>query len=266
MTATRRTPSRSGAKKKPAAKASAKRPPAKKASTTTRGRRAAPVAPPSLVTRVLDALAEASRGHGADFAGLFLAVVGLVAGLGIYAKAGGPVGRGVGDLMGMLFGAARVLAPPLFFAVGVALVRGAPLPAEPGADDPTVVAAETPPAHLGARFALGGVLVSIAGLGLLHLYRGAPGFGAEGHAVADAAGYVGVLIGAPIHSLLGNVGATLLLAAVAVAGILVITRTTIRTVVGRTAAGVARRRADEATARTEGRSPRTRSSRRRLRY
>ena len=239
MTATRRTPSRSGAKKKPPAKGSSKRPPAKKPSTTTRGRRPVPVAPPSLATRILDSLAEASRGHGADFAGLTLAVVGLVAGLGIYASAGGPVGRGVGDLMGMLFGAGRVLAPPLFVAVGIALVRGAPLPADPGVDDPTVVAGDPALAHAGARFALGGILVSIAGLGLLHLYRGAPGFGADGGAVADAAGYVGLLIGAPLHSLLGNVGATLLLAAIAMAGILVVTRTTIRTVVGRTAAGVA---------------------------
>ncbi|MEO6989602.1 MAG: DNA translocase FtsK [Aquihabitans sp.] len=239
MTATRRTPSRSGAKKKPAAKGSTKRPPAKKASTTARSRKAAPVAPPSLTSRTLDALAEASRGHGADFAGLLLVVVGVVAGLGIYVGAGGPVGRGVGDLMGMLFGAARVLAPPLLVAVGIALVRGAPRPVEPAVDDPTVVDGDMAPTHVVARFALGGILVSIAGLGLLHLYRGAPGFGAEGEAIADSAGYVGLLIGAPLHSLLGNIGATLLLSAIALAGILVITRTTIRAVVGRTASGVA---------------------------
>ena len=47
------------------------------------------------------------------------------------------------------------------------------------------------------------------------------------------------MIGAPLHSALGMVGSYLLLGAVACAGALVITRTTIRHVVGRTAAGVA---------------------------
>src|SRR5699024_4098996 len=56
--------------------------------------------------------------------------------------------------------------------------------------------------------------------------------------VADSAGYAGQIIGEPIHSWFGMIGAALTLAAIGVAGILVITRTTIRSVAERTAAGV----------------------------
>jgi S-DNA-T family DNA segregation ATPase FtsK/SpoIIIE len=144
--------------------------------------------------------------------------------------------------MGTLFGAARVLAPPLFVGVGALLVRGAPAPKVIDVDDPTVVAAEPDPDHLEhpfARIALGTTLLAIAGLGILHLVRDTPGFSAGRDALADAAGYVGAAIGAPVHGLLGDAGSALLFGALAFAGALVITRTTIRAVVGRTAAGVA---------------------------
>ncbi len=194
--------------------------------------------------RVLESLAAASRGHGADFAGLLLVVVGLVAGLGIYAGAGGPVGRGVADAMGTLFGAARVLAPPLLVGLGVLLVRGAPEPELViDVDDPTLVTEMAPDpemvAHPFARVAVGTLLLSVAGLGMLHLVRDAPSLDAGRDAVADAAGYVGAVIGEPLQGALGEAGTALLLGALGFAGALVITRTTVRAVLGRTAAGVA---------------------------
>ncbi len=188
-------------------------------------------------------LAAASRGHGADFAGLLLVVVGLVAGLGIYGRAGGPAGRAVAELMGTLFGAARVLAPPLLIGLGVLLVRGAPAPKVIDVHDPTLVASEPDPdlvAHPFARLALGSSLLVIAGLGLLHLGRGAPTFSEGRDALADSAGYVGAVVGAPLHALLGQIGAGVLLGAIGFAGALVVTRTTIAAVVGTTAAGVAK--------------------------
>ncbi|MEZ5176893.1 MAG: DNA translocase FtsK 4TM domain-containing protein [Acidimicrobiales bacterium] len=246
MTATRRTSSGSGAKKKPASGSASKRPPAKKkpSSARTRSAPAAPPPRPPFTVRALDSLAAASRGHGADFAGILLVVVGLVAGLGIYVGAGGPVGRGVADAVGTLVGAARVLVPPLLVGLGVLLVRGAPEPQLViDVDDPTVVAEVEPDpdlvAHPFARIAFGGLLLSIAGLGLLHLLRDSPPLDAGRDAVADAAGYVGALIGEPLQGALGEAGASLLLIAVGFAGALVVTRTTVRAVFGRTAAGVA---------------------------
>ncbi|MCU1497511.1 MAG: FtsK/SpoIIIE family proteinFtsk gamma protein [Acidimicrobiales bacterium] len=243
MTATRRTPKGSGAKKKPAARSTSKRPPARTPAASSRSRKAPASLPPSFSSRLLAALGAASRGHGADFAGLLLIVVGLVAGLGIYGRAGGPAGRGAASLMGSLFGAARVLTPPMLVALGALLVRGAPAHPTPGVDDPTLVNAE-PDAdaveHPFARAALGSVLLAVAGLGLLHLLRGAPAFGDGRDALADGAGYVGALVGVPVHASLGRVGSGLALGALGIAGALVVSRTTVSAFVGTTAAGVAK--------------------------
>ena len=191
--------------------------------------------------RILDALAAASRGHGADFVGLALALLGVVAGLGIYAEAGGPIGRGVADVVGMGFGAARVLVPPILLALGVLCVRGAAPPPEIDPDDPTQVVDLDPDAvdHPFARLMLGGTLVAVAGMGLLHIARSAPDLGAASEVLADAAGYVGAVIGQPLVSLLGRVASVIVLVTVGAAGLLVITRTTIAAVVGRTAAAAA---------------------------
>jgi S-DNA-T family DNA segregation ATPase FtsK/SpoIIIE len=188
-------------------------------------------------------MAAASRGHGADFAGLVLVVVALVAGLGVYANAGGPVGRGVAEGIGTLCGAARGAAPPLLLVVGALLVRGTPTSASAGidVDDPTLVAGAEPEAsdHPFAHLAVGGFLLVTAGLGLLHLGRDAPELSSSRQVLADSAGYAGALIGHPLGSSLGPVGASLVLGALGLAGALVVARTTIRAVVGRTAAGVA---------------------------
>jgi len=240
VTATRGTPNRSGAKKKPASRSSSKRPPAKKPSASSRSRKAPPP-PPPLTVRLLDSLAHASQGHGADFAGIVLIVIGVVAGLGVYAGAGGPVGRGTADLVGFVVGAARVIVPILLVVLGALLVRGVPTPREADPDDPTLVDVDPQAAeHPFARNVFGGLLLAIAGLGLLHVFRGAPHFDEGADAMADSAGYLGGAIGAPVKAALSTVGATIAFLAIGFAGALVITRTTVRHVAGKTAAGVAK--------------------------
>ncbi|WP_421119669.1 DNA translocase FtsK [Aquihabitans daechungensis] len=240
MTATRGTPKRSGAKKKPAPRSSSKRPPAKKTAASSRSRQAAPPATPPLTVRLAESVAHASRGHGADFAGIVLIVIGVVAGMGVYADAGGPVGRGAADLVGFIVGAARVIMPILLIVLGALLVRGAPLPKDADPDDPTVVDADPQAAeHPFARNVFGGILIAISGLGLLHLLRGAPSFSEGADALADSAGYLGATIGAPIRAAISPVGAAVAFLAIGFAGALVITRTTVRHVAGKTAAGVA---------------------------
>ncbi|MCU1371346.1 MAG: FtsK/SpoIIIE family proteinFtsk gamma protein [Ilumatobacteraceae bacterium] len=240
MTATRGTPNRSGAKKKPASRSSSKRPPAKKSAASSRSRNPQPPPPPPFTVRLLDSLAHASRGHGADFAGIVCIVVGVVAGMGVYAGAGGPVGRGTADLVGFVVGAARVIVPVLLVVLGAFLIRGVPAPAEAGPNDPTLVDVDPQAAeHPFARNVFGGILLAISGLGLLHLIRSAPAFSEGADAMADAAGYLGGAIGAPVRAALSPVGAAIAFLAIGFAGALVITRTTVRHVAGRTAAGVA---------------------------
>ncbi|MCU1455313.1 MAG: ftsK, partial [Acidimicrobiales bacterium] len=159
---------------------------------------------------------------------------GLVAALGIYGDAAGPAGRGVASAVGLLVGAARGVAPLLLIAIGVVLIRGG-RSADPEArpDDPVVL--DHPLAHI----AVGTTLVVLAGLGLVHLARGAPSLHAGRHVLADSGGYVGALVGAPLRSALGSWGASLVLVVVGLAGALIVTRTTLRVVAGRTAASVA---------------------------
>ncbi len=247
MTATRGPSRSSGTGKRAPAKKAPARSGAGSRSGASRQRRATPPPPPPFTVRLVDALAAASRGHGADFAGIFLVVVGLVAGLGIYMGAGGPVGRGTAELVGTLVGAARVLAPPLLVAAGALLIRGVPEPrvVEIDVEDATRVDGRVPATeadlvdHPFARFLFGSALLGVAGLGLLHLIRDAPPIGSGRDALADSAGYLGALIGGPVRALLGTVGSALLLSAIALAGALVVTRTTVRYVVGLTASGVA---------------------------
>src|SRR5687768_9317632 len=58
--------------------------------------------PPSLLDRLVRSLAAAVDGHAGDVVGLVLLGVGLVAGLGVYAGAAGPVGRALDDAIGTL--------------------------------------------------------------------------------------------------------------------------------------------------------------------
>ncbi|MCU1352114.1 MAG: hypothetical protein JWM05_1323, partial [Acidimicrobiales bacterium] len=136
--------------------------------------------------RVLDTVAAAGHGHGADFAGLVAIVAGLVAGLGIYLDAAGPAGRGAASVVGTLVGAARALAPPLLVGVGILLVRGGrAVDPEADPDDPVVI--DHPLAHV----VVGSALMVVSGLGLLHLARHAPALDAGRHTLADSAGYLG---------------------------------------------------------------------------
>jgi len=175
--------------------------------------------------RALEAIAAAGRGHGGDLVGLVAIVLGLVAALGVYGHAAGPVGRGVGEGAGVLMGAGRVLAPPLLIAVGVLMLWARRHAGEHN---------KHPVAHI----AVGGALVVLALLGMLHLTRHAPPLDAPKRTLSNAAGIVGALVGHPLQSALATWGATLVLMALAIAGLLILTRTTIRTAASKTAAGL----------------------------
>ncbi len=173
----------------------------------------------------------ATEGHGRELAGLVCIAAGLVTGLGTYADLAGPVGRAFRWLEGALLGLGRFLVPLALLALGVLLIRSGRDPATPEED-----------LHLSsgvpARAVVGGLVCAVAGLGLLHLGRGAPHFDAGVDAVARAGGYLGALIGAPLRALLGPVASVLVLVIVAVAGVVLLTHLSLRAAAGRTAAGV----------------------------
>ena len=179
-----------------------KRPPAKKPpASRAHAQGAAAPAAATLGDRILDALAAASRGHGADFAGLFCVVVGLVAGLGIYARCRRPGRAGRSPTASACSSAQHACSPrSCWSVVGILLDPGR---ARPAGDRRRRRChgggrrADRARRHSFARLVFGGTLLAVAGLGLLHLARHAPDLGAGARALADSAGYLGALVGVP---------------------------------------------------------------------
>jgi DNA segregation ATPase FtsK/SpoIIIE, S-DNA-T family len=178
---------------------------------------------PSLLDRIVRAVAAALDGHAGDVLGLVLIGVGLVAGLGVYASAAGPVGRGLDDAIATLVGWGRMLAPLALIASGIVLVRATPDDDDPGARSHVWV---------------GGLLLAVAGCGLLHLAGGRPGLDASTDDLAGAGGLLGVAIAGPLTAGLATWGAALLLTTAALAGLVVLTRIPVRVAAESTAAGV----------------------------
>jgi DNA segregation ATPase FtsK/SpoIIIE, S-DNA-T family len=201
-----------------------------------------------LTVRLLRASGRALGDHADDVVGLVLVAVAVVAGLGIHARAGGPVGRGLADGAGLAFGWLRFALPAALFVGGVALVlRRAPGRMATGASadvdgDRTAEIAgdqrDPDGASVVAHIGVGSTLLMLASAGLLHLAGSSPTFSAADDDLRTAGGYLGVAVGQPIESGLGTGGAAAILVLMAVAGLVLLTRTPIRVAADRTVAGV----------------------------
>jgi S-DNA-T family DNA segregation ATPase FtsK/SpoIIIE len=161
--------------------------------------------------------------------------------MGTYADAAGPVGRGLATAAGVAVGWGRVLAPVLLVLAGVLLVRGRREPREElhvdlGADD--VLPDQQREPIPTARLVVGGVLLALAVVGLLHLAGGRPDASASAHDLGHAGGLLGLAVGGPLASGVAPWGAALVLGLVALAGLLVLTRTSVRHAAATTASGV----------------------------
>jgi DNA segregation ATPase FtsK/SpoIIIE, S-DNA-T family len=196
----------------------------RRASSTSK-RKAAP--PPTLLTRVAGSVAQALDGHWTDVAGLLAIGIGLVTGLGVYADAAGPAGRGLDTAAGVGVGWGRFLVPVALVLGGILLVRGRPDGADADADDSS---------ESRAHVWVGGLLLAVAGCGLLHLAGGRPAASAPADDLAAAGGLLGVGVGSPLVAALAPVGAALLLVAVVLAGLVILTRISVRTAAESTAA------------------------------
>ena len=170
-----------------------------------------------------DALRQSFAGHGHDVVGLVLIVVGVVAALGIYADGAGPVGRGVATGLGAAVGLASWVLPPTLVVLGVVVIRGRRVDAEPAAI---------------VRPVVGSLLVLTGLCALADLTRGRPTWGQPVDRLARAGGGLGIVAGGSLGRLVGPWAAGVVVVAVAVIGVLLVTRTSVRAAAGRTAAGV----------------------------
>jgi len=170
-------------------------------------------------TRRAGTVGTALDGRAGDVAGLGLIAVGLVAGVGLYADAAGPVGRILATAGSGVAGLAGGLVPPVLVLVGIACLRD---------DDPRTGTGTFGRAHL----LVGGTLLALATTGLLHVWRGQPGFDEGVDEWGAAGGLLGVAIAAPLVAVAATAGAAVILLTLLVIAFFVITRIPVRVAAG----------------------------------
>ena len=164
--------------------------------------------------------------HRTDVWGLGLIAFGLVSALAIYADLAGPLGRALDLGIGAGVGMVRLALPVGVIAAGVALVRDRD-------DDPDDQSVGHP-----ARLALGSLLLLVSVTGLLHLGRGTPTVEDGLRPLGRAGGVLGFAVGEPLHVLAASWASSLVLVTVGLVGLVVLTKSSVRSFADRTAAGV----------------------------
>ena len=153
-----------------------------------------------------------------ELIGIGLLVGGLLLALATFFDLAGPLGRGLRSVLGWLFGFGLYAVPVVLVGVGIALIKRG---------------RSTSP----FRLAIGWALVGVAALGLMHVIWGPDGF-SDLDELDDAGGVIGSLAGEPLQALVAPAGAIVVMLGLVVGGVLLITRTSLRTMAARTGAGV----------------------------
>jgi DNA segregation ATPase FtsK/SpoIIIE, S-DNA-T family len=164
-----------------------------------------------------------------DLGGIALILVGVLAGLGTYADAAGPVGYFLQAIALGLFGLVGYALPVVLAWFGLLVVVGRPSP------------------EIG-RIAVGSAVLLTGVLGGLHLLAGAPDPADGVRGMWLAGGLLGWSVATPLAWALSIWGATAVLVAALLLGLLVVTKTPFSTVVHTLRSLVTRSPATEPTA------------------
>jgi DNA segregation ATPase FtsK/SpoIIIE, S-DNA-T family len=150
--------------------------------------------------------------HAADLCAVGLITLGVLVALAAYGNALGPVGHWLDSALGDLIGVVRFLVPPILVASGAAIiaVRGRPDP---------------------VRSLVGALLGLVAVTGLAELAGGRPPVDGSTHALSEAGGWLGALVGRPLSEGLGVAGAAVLFVALFVVAFLLATGISLKTAV-----------------------------------
>jgi len=162
--------------------------------------------PTSRITEPVKAALGAQLG---DAYGVGLGVLAILCALGIWFDAAGPVGRFLELAFRGLLGAGGMFTPVLlaYLAYQMFVTR-------PGPDRP--------------RIAIGLGVTTAAALGLWHLIKGTPDVTSGAEALRRAGGIVGALLAGPMRGLLSIWGASVVLLAMLLLGVLIMTKTPVR--------------------------------------
>jgi S-DNA-T family DNA segregation ATPase FtsK/SpoIIIE len=178
-------------KRRPAAPRTPARKPAQGAKKRAPAKRAARPAPSIL------------RRHAADLWAIALLTLGVLLALALWGHSLGPVGHDVDTDLAMLVGWTRIIVPIVVFGAGLVLM----------------IERERPePLRTGLGAALG--VIGVCGLG--ELAKGTPAWSAS-HSLREAGGWVGALVGRPLHAGIGTAGSAVVLVAVVIVGVLIAT-------------------------------------------
>jgi S-DNA-T family DNA segregation ATPase FtsK/SpoIIIE len=124
------------------------------------------------VVRTVGRTKELDPAHRRDGLGLMLIALAVITAAGVWWRAGGPVGAWVDVAVRSSVGNAAIVLPIVLLVVGVVLMRTEPKP-------------DTRP-----RLVVGGLLVGVAVLGLLHLLGGLPDDPVDRRTAGGALGYL----------------------------------------------------------------------------
>ncbi len=211
------------------------------ASSRRKRARARPRSGPTTWQRSREAAGRQLGRHSHDALAVSLLVLGVLTGLGLASELAGPVGDALASVSGTLLGQARLLVPVACAGAAVLLFWGPRHEVEP---DPEALD-DVPETHGRAplRVGIGALALAVATVGLLSLFRGQPALDATTAELRDAGGVLGAAVASPLAAAAGVVGATIVLAGLALLGAVLAPGVSMRRVlaeVGRAARGTGR--------------------------
>lgn len=175
---------------------------------------------PPLVQGVGNTMKKAFSGHKSDILGLAFLVIGLLSTLGLYFDLAGIVGKILGPWIFLsCFGSVGYAAPVSLIIAGLALSFHSPNDESEMGDD----------SALPARILIGGLFIFASICGLSHFYDNAANYGLSDYAeLKKRGGVLGYLTGTPLRAAFEQLGASLVLVALGLFGLIVATGVTFR--------------------------------------
>lgn len=152
--------------------------------------------------------------HRRDLWGLGIILLGLLSAVSLWFGAAGTVGLWVDDGLAVAVGLIRFALPLGLLALGVTLIRGTS--AERTSEWPT-------------RVSVGGTLLLISLCGLFHVLGDRPGLNDTIDDLGAAGGVLGLAVGGALYSATALAGSILILGLFGIVGLIVVTRTSART-------------------------------------
>jgi S-DNA-T family DNA segregation ATPase FtsK/SpoIIIE len=139
--------------------------------------------------------------RASELMGMFFLVLGVLASLSVYVSVVGPVGRGLDTSLRWTVGLGRYVLPLICLGLGVALLKRVSIEHR-------------------VRLTFGWLVVSVALLGVMHVFLAANEMELSLGALEGAGGWLGWLVGEPLETSLSPVGAIVILAPTIVLGLM----------------------------------------------